>query len=401
MRPTWIVLGLVVGIGAVAYVRLREKAGEAKGAPLARTAGAGNGALAPAAGEPAMAAARASDGAAEASDASPPLAKTAAAGESTVAPEEAAAAELRAKLEASRRASDTAAADALEKRLESEFAETLEVRRFVLARGVALAKDALRDDRPLDGRVAIADRARRDLSRGLMLPELFDAAGQPMDARKQVIATIASLNAMVFTYRAGLAGVTTTYEVKPGDSPVRIVSRQKLPYGPNVLLFWNHGGNLDPSRLRAGEVLVVPTEALEARVDRARHVLGLYLGGVLVKEFHVGVGKPTSPTHAGVYLVTDKYLNPDWHVPPELLQPGQPRVIPYGDPRNELGDAWIPISSTEHPTGYGIHGTTRPDTVGTDCSNGCVRLRNHEAIEMTNWLRTAKNDGAASRVIIK
>ncbi len=216
-----------------------------------------------------------------------------------------------------------------------------------------------------------------------------------------MIATLTSLNALVMTWRATLPGVTTSYEVKPGDSPVRIVSRQKLPYGPNVLLFWNHGGNLDPARLRAGEVLIVPTEALEARVDRTRHLLGLYLGGVLVKEFQVGVGKASSPTHPGVYEVKDKYLNPDWHVPPELLQPGQPRVIPYGDPRNELGDAWIPISSMEHPTGYGIHGTTRPDTVGTDCSNGCVRLRNAEAIEMTGWLRTSKNDGAASRVIIK
>lgn len=406
MRPTWIVLGLVVGIGAVAYVRLREKAGEAKGAPLARTAAGNAGGNAPAgAGEPAMAAAGATDPAkdvaAESPQASPPLAKTAGPSEGSVPPEEAAAAEVRVKLDGLRRAGDTAGADALEQRLVTEFGETLEARRFALARGAALAKDALRDDRPLEGRVPIADRARRDLSRGLMLPELFDAAGQPMDARKQVIATITSLNALVMTWRTGVPGVTTSYEVKPGDSPVRIVSRQKLPYGPNVLLFWNHGGNLDPSRLRAGEVLVVPTEALEARVDRTRHLLGLYLGGVLVKEFQVGVGKATSPTHPGVYEVKDKYLNPDWHVPPELLQPGQPRVIPYGDPRNELGDAWIPISSPEHPTGFGIHGTTRPDTVGTDCSNGCVRLRNAEAIEMTNWLRTAKNEGAASRVIIK
>ena len=100
MRPTWIVLGLVVGIGAVAYVRLREKAGEAKGAPLARTAGAPNGAGEPVAGEPAMAAVRASEGAAEASDASPALAKPAAASEPTGSPEETAAAELRAKLDA-------------------------------------------------------------------------------------------------------------------------------------------------------------------------------------------------------------------------------------------------------------------------------------------------------------
>jgi hypothetical protein len=41
MRPTWIVLGLVVGLGAVAYVQLRERKPSVPpaGAPLARTAG--------------------------------------------------------------------------------------------------------------------------------------------------------------------------------------------------------------------------------------------------------------------------------------------------------------------------------------------------------------------------
>jgi lipoprotein-anchoring transpeptidase ErfK/SrfK len=333
-------------------------------------------------------------------DPSPPLVATPSAGP-TLSADEQAAAEVRARIGDRRKAGDAAAVEALERRLDTEFADTIEARRHAYDRGVAAAREALREDRPLDARVPVADRARRDLSRGLWIPDLFDAAGKPTETRRTAMATIASLNALVFTYRRGVPGVTTTYEVKPGDSPVRIVSREKLPYGPHVLLYWNHGGNLDPSRLRAGETLVLPTEPLEVRVDRALHLLGLYVGGVLVKEFDVGVGKATTPTHPGTYEVTDKYLNPDWHVPPELLLPGQPRVIPYGDPRNELGDAWIPIASAEHPTGYGIHGTTRPDTVGTDCSNGCVRLRNPEAVEMTNWVRTAKGAGQATRVVIR
>lgn len=395
MRPTWIVLGLVVGLGAVAYVKLRERA---DAPPLAKSPAAvvkaGEGAAG--AGEDAAGARKAVEPAGEA----PPLAKSAGA-PSSLPPEEAAAAEVRTQVDARRRAGDGAAADLLEKRLDGELAETAEARRHALERGTALAKEALREDRPLDARVPLADRARRDLSRALSLPELFDAAGAPTEERARLVATIATLNATVYTWRGTLPGVTTAYEVKPGDSPVRIVSREKLPYGPNVLLFWNHGGNLDPSRLRAGERLVLPTEALEVRVDRARHRMGLYVGGVLVKELAVGVGKPSTPTYPGVYEVKDKYLNPDWHVPPELLRPGDARVVPYGDPRNELGDAWIPISSVEHPTGYGIHGTNKPDTVGTDCSNGCVRLRNPEAVEMTGWVRTGKNEGPATRVVIR
>jgi len=406
MKPTWIVLGLALGLGAVAYAKLREVASERESAktPLARTV------------EPRPGDAKASEagppGAAKAGepatppppDGTPPLAKSAGAAPSTPPtsePAEQAAAALRASLVAARKAGDSAAADAIENRLDGEFRDTAESRRVALDRGATLAKEALRDDRPLDARVPVGDRARRDLSRALFLPEMFDPAGAPTEDRRRLVATIVSLNTLVMTYAKGLAGVTTVYDVKPGDNPVRIVSRERLPYGPNVLLFWNHGGNLDPSRLRAGERLVLPAEALEVRVDRARHRAGLYVGGVLAKEFEVGVGKPSTPTPPGVYEVKDKYLNPDWHVPPELQKPGEDRVIRYGDPRNELGDAWIPISSPDHPTGFGIHGTVRPETVGTDCSNGCVRLRNAEAVEMTTWVRTAKNEGAATRVVIR
>ena len=38
----------------------------------------------------------------------------------------------------------------------------------------------------------------------------------------------------------------------------------------------------------------------------------------------------------GSYTVDDKHENPDWWSKKDGL-------IPYGDPRNELGVAWIPI----------------------------------------------------------
>ena len=191
----------------------------------------------------------------------------------------------------------------------------------------------------------------------------------------------------------GVKDVTKTYDVVAGDNPLRIVSRDKLAFGPNALLFWNQGGSLDPKRLKAGDRLLVPLETLSIRVNLERHLLDVYLGESLVKEFAVGVGKASTPTFPGTYEVKDKYLNPDWHSPTGL--------IPYGDPKNELGDAWIPISSPEKPKGYGIHGTIKPETVGTDCSNGCVRLRNEEAVEMIGWVRTAKGDGQATKVVIR
>ncbi len=393
MRPTWIVLGLVVGLGAVAYVKLRDRAGSETKAPLARPADAAGDAkgTVPTGG-----------GAPPAGDAGKPAAGPAApaptpglAFGADAAKAEQDAAGVLATWREKQAAGASSGLVELEKRLTGELAETDAARRFFLERGLADARLGLAEGKPLAERLPAADRARRDLSRALFLRELFDAStGRPTEDRRKMVQAIATMNALVMTAPGGVPGVTVPYEIKPGESPVAIVSRQKLPYGPNLLLFWNHGGNLDPRRLRAGERLLLPQETLSVRVSLERHLLGLYLGEALVKEFEVGSGKPATPTYPGVYEVKDKFRNPDWTRPDGT-------VVPYGSPDNELGEAWIPITTPEHPTGYGIHGTIKPETVGTDCSNGCVRLRNAEAIEMVDWVRTARGEGAATKVIIR
>jgi lipoprotein-anchoring transpeptidase ErfK/SrfK len=36
--------------------------------------------------------------------------------------------------------------------------------------------------------------------------------------------------------------------------------------------------------------------------------------------------------------------------------------------------------------GYGIHGTTQPESVGTDASNGCVRMLKQDVEELFEWV---------------
>ena len=395
MRPTWIVLGVVVGLGAVAYLKLRSKADAASPSLSSTTAGGATGAKASEGvtppSTPGMEAA--GPGGAAAGAASTPLAAPALPGEPASGPEAQARALVLAIAERTA-ANDAAGLAPLVDRLEREFGDTDEARRHGLAQGLEDSRVALDDKKSLDARTEAGTRARRSLSRALFLPELFDAAtGHPTEARTKLLASIASVQSFVMTRVDGVKDVTKPYVVAAGDNPLRIVSRDKLAFGPHALLFWNQGGSLDPKRLKVGDRLLVPVETLSIHVSLARHLLGIYLGDALVKEFSVGVGKAATPTYPGTYEVKDKYLNPDWHSPTG--------VIPYGDARNELGDAWIPISSPEKPKGYGIHGTIKPDTVGTDCSNGCVRLHNEEAVEMTGWVRTSKGDGQATKVFIR
>jgi hypothetical protein len=378
MRSTWIVLGVVLAGGAFGYAKLRAKAEATP--PLARPAGEPAGGGVPA--DPHAAPASAGvERPASPTAATPPDERELRAQKVVLA--------LREKVEAK----DEASAATLEKELDApDLRDTAAARRHALERGAAALRWA--EGKPPAEALPLLDRGRRDLSRALFLPELFDATtGKPTADRVRLVQTIESANARVMTAPGGIPNVTKPYVVRGGDSPVGIVTRDRLPYGHNALLHWNHG-NLDPTRLRSGETLLLPLEPVTVRVDLAHKLLGVYVGDWLAREFEVGIGAAATPTPPGDYVVGDKQLNPDWHPPG-----GKP--IKYGDPANELGDAWIAIGSPEKPTGYGIHGTNRPDTVGTACSHGCVRLANAQAVEVYWWVRTGRSGGQATRVIVR
>ena len=61
-----------------------------------------------------------------------------------------------------------------------------------------------------------------------------------------------------------------------------------------------------------------------------------------------------------------------------------------GDPEYALGSRWIGIEgideNTKFETGYGLHGTKDPETIGTASSRGCVRLYNGDVIAVYDML---------------
>jgi|GEM_PF-5743724 len=374
MRATWMVLGTLLVAGGLGYWKLRSSVPDSGATPpLERNAPA------PKAEAPLIPA--------------PTLPRAAA----PPAPAALSAAEQRARelvreLGEARSAQDAPRLSLLESTLRQEVWDTVAARRYAVQSGMVLAQQAQALSGP--ARVKAQDRARRLISRGVFLPEVFDAEARSTPDRQRMLDTLRGLNQQVLTWKPGLEGVTRSYVVPPGKVPVQIVQEEKLRTGHNALLLWNKGGNLDPRRLVAGETLLLPLGELRVEVDIERRLLALFLDDVFVKEFRVGVGTPATPTPRGLFEVGKKQENPDWYPP----QGGKIRA---GDPRNELGTVWIHIANAEHPTSYGIHGTNKPDSVGAACSQGCVRLSNEEASEVYWWVRTGAGGGQATKVLIR
>ncbi|MBM6996647.1 L,D-transpeptidase family protein [Paenibacillus sp. DXFW5] len=89
-----------------------------------------------------------------------------------------------------------------------------------------------------------------------------------------------------------------------------------------------------------------------------QHRLIVKIQGQSYKTYPVAVGNPSTPTPVGEYLVT--YKGKDWGP--------------------SFGPRWLGLNV---PWGfYGIHGTNRPDSIGRHKSHGCIRMRNHDVMEL-------------------
>ncbi len=108
-----------------------------------------------------------------------------------------------------------------------------------------------------------------------------------------------------------------------------------------------------------------------------RH-LYLVLGYGRAIRYPVAVGK-RGKEWAGETVITRKVANPTWAAPAVVHRdhPELPEIIPPG-PSNPLGPRALVLAADE----YAIHGTNRPDSIGTKASYGCIRMFNHDIIDL-------------------
>lgn len=161
------------------------------------------------------------------------------------------------------------------------------------------------------------------------------------------------------------------YEVKKGDSLVRIAAQFHI--SPELIKRLNGSSGVI---LQVGQSINVIKPDFRIQVDLTSRKLSLMSGDKLVKKYAVAIGKPETPTPVGEFKVTEKLPNPVWY---RTTPSGTKEVIPYGDPRNELGVCWIGFKPA-----FGIHGTIEPESIGKAVSHGCVRMHNQDVEELYN-----------------
>lgn len=187
----------------------------------------------------------------------------------------------------------------------------------------------------------------------------FPASNEVMDWQKKV----EDIN-MKLLFSSILTPKSTLYEIKPGDTLVKIAKEFKTT--PELIAKSN---NLAGDKIFSGKKIKIWSAPLSILIDKSQNILMLKSDEEIIKTYIVSTGTNNS-TPVGTYKIVNKLANPTW------FKTGA--VVPANSPENVLGTRWLGFDLS----GYGIHGTVEPQNLGKQVTQGCVRMANQEVEEL-------------------
>lgn len=135
--------------------------------------------------------------------------------------------------------------------------------------------------------------------------------------------------------------------------------------GKNTLYAINK--NLSVKKLKIPDQTInvkkAPTQGYWITINKTSNTLTLLEGKKAIKKYHIATGKEASYTPVGQYKIASKVINPRWF------------DVAGGIPSNPLGFRWLGLN-IKNGWIYGIHGTNKPNSIGTYASKGCIRMSN-------------------------
>lgn len=151
------------------------------------------------------------------------------------------------------------------------------------------------------------------------------------------------------------------HTVKPGETLAIIAKNYRLPISQ---LLAANPAIANQHMIYPGQSILIPglpnpdTIPYQIIVSKRAKTLKLLRNGLLLKTYPVAIGKILTQTPIGEFVIVNREPNP-------------------GGP---FGVIWLSLSKT----GYGIHGTNDPSSIGKAVSHGCIRMYNKDVLELAN-----------------
>jgi LysM repeat protein len=179
-----------------------------------------------------------------------------------------------------------------------------------------------------------------------------------------------------------------SYTVVSGDNLVRIARKRDLATDWRLIQRIN---KVNPNALRVGQKLKLVRGPFHAVVHKSEYRLDLFAGSpdepsswLFIRSFKVGLGEGNS-TPLGTFVIrrNSKLVNPPW------VNPRTGERFAADDAKNPIGEHWLGfegLGESAAITGYGLHGTIDPDSIGKQASMGCVRMASDDIALMYELL---------------
>ncbi len=188
-------------------------------------------------------------------------------------------------------------------------------------------------------------------------------------------ATVLSLSFAGSAYAAG--GFDLGWLLTP--APQGNVQRANIPGDVNAQVASSTRAVMpDPTEERPGTITV----------DTKNRWLYLSLDNGMAVRYDIGVGREGF-AWSGTAYVARRAEWPSWTPPADMLKrrPDIPHFM-KGGIDNPLGARAMYLYNGKGDTGFRIHGTNEPDTIGQAVSSGCIRLLNADVIDLYSRVRT-------------
>ena len=120
-------------------------------------------------------------------------------------------------------------------------------------------------------------------------------------------------------------------------------------------------------------------------IDKSAYTMEVFNDGEPIKEYHIAVGR-----NLGDKQRVGDMRTPEGEFPVVQIQDSSGWVYDFGDGKGPIRGAYGPYFirlGTPGWTGIGIHGTHAPDSIGSNITEGCIRLRNDDVAELRRLVK--------------
>lgn len=145
---------------------------------------------------------------------------------------------------------------------------------------------------------------------------------------------------------------------------------------------------IDPSLLRQQVAFAGPYRPGTIVVNIGERRLYFVEPGGVATRYAVGVGREEALNFRGSAVIGRKAEWPHWSPTADMIRK-MPIYAHYvnglpGGIGNPLGARALYLYRGNQDTYFRLHGTNEPDTIGQKVSSGCIRLFNHDIIDLYN-----------------